>query len=88
MSRREKRRKLAAQADAEDREEGVKQRISSSIRSAKKAALPKKMTVVREAGSGSNAGVSKKKGKKGKKGGGFDREIGQAGSGKGKPKRS
>ncbi|KAK4052203.1 nucleolar DEAD-box protein required for synthesis of 60S ribosomal subunit [Microbotryomycetes sp. JL221] len=77
LSRREKRRKMAAMEDAEDRDEGVSQKINSSIRSAKKAAMPRKMTAVRQP----SEGGTQSRNKKGKnKGGKFDRDMGQAGS--------
>ncbi|KAK4050391.1 nucleolar DEAD-box protein required for synthesis of 60S ribosomal subunit [Microbotryomycetes sp. JL201] len=79
LSRKEKRRKMAAMEDAQEREEGSASKINSSIRAAKKAAMPRKMTAVKQAGDGPGAGSKRKKGKKGGK---FDREIGQAGGGK------
>ncbi|KAM0793768.1 hypothetical protein ACM66B_001186 [Microbotryomycetes sp. NB124-2] len=82
LSRKEKRRKMAAMEDAQDREEGSSQKINSSIRAAKKAAMPRKMTAVRQASD--NGGHSAKPKRKGKKGGKFDREIGQAGGAGGK----
>ncbi len=68
MSRKEKRRKQAALDDKEDQDDGTYREINSAVRSAKKKALPTRMTVV---------APEKEKGitaKKPKKGGFFDKE--------------
>ncbi|GAA5854111.1 hypothetical protein JCM5353_003087 [Sporobolomyces roseus] len=76
LSRKEKRRKMAAREEAEDREEGVSQSIGASIREMKKAARPTKMTYARpERPVGGPA-----KPKKVKKAA-FDKEMGVAGGG-------
>ncbi|GAA5861340.1 hypothetical protein JCM1840_005338 [Sporobolomyces johnsonii] len=79
LSRRDKRRKMAAREEEEDREDGTARSIGASIRSAKKAALPRKMTFVREERpEGGASGASKKK--KGKKNA-FEKEMGVRGGG-------
>jgi ATP-dependent RNA helicase DDX27 len=74
MSRKEKRRKMAAEEDREDQDAGTKSSINASIRSVKKLARAPKMTV---APPPRVAGKDRSKPKKGK--GGFDKELGQAG---------
>ncbi|GAA5960059.1 hypothetical protein JCM8115_004514 [Rhodotorula mucilaginosa] len=79
LSRREKRRKMAAREDEEDRESGAYREVAASIRSAKKAARPEKLQALRpERPSGFEAG-NRKKDKKAKKSA-FDREMGVAAS--------
>lgn len=73
LSRKEKRRKMAAMEDAEDREEGTNTKIAASIRSAKKAARPTKMSVIAPE---RPKGVTPKKKKKGGKSQ-FEQEIGR-----------
>ncbi|GAA5949694.1 hypothetical protein JCM3765_002758 [Sporobolomyces pararoseus] len=78
LSRKEKRRKMAAREEAEDRDEGVSQSIGASIRSMKKAAMPTKMTHFRpERPEGGPTKVKKMKKKS------FDKEMGVAGGGGG-----
>lgn len=72
LSRKEKRRKMAAMEDAEDREEGTSTKIAASIRSAKKAARPTKMSVIAPE---RPKGMTPKKKKKG--GSKFEQEIGR-----------
>ncbi|GAA5845564.1 hypothetical protein JCM3766R1_000783 [Sporobolomyces carnicolor] len=79
LSRKEKRRKMAAREEAEDRDEGVSQSIGASIRSIKKAARPSKMTYARPERPEGPAPEQKKQKKAA-----FDREMGVAGgAGKG-----
>jgi ATP-dependent RNA helicase DDX27 len=66
---------MAAEEDRADQEAGMKNSIVASVRSAKKAALPRKMTVVAPE---RILGQTPKK-KKGKKKGGFEKELGMAG---------
>ncbi|SCZ89753.1 BZ3500_MvSof-1268-A1-R1_Chr1-3g01556 [Microbotryum saponariae] len=69
LSRKEKRRKLASLEDAEDDDRG---KIEGSIRSAKRAALPRKMTVASEA----RATTHQSRKSKERRAGDFDRELG------------
>lgn len=79
LSRREKRRKMAAREDEEDRESGAYREVAASIRSAKKASRPERLQALRpERPSGFEAG-NRKKDKKAKKSA-FDREMGVAAS--------
>ncbi|GAA6059375.1 hypothetical protein JCM10212_003273 [Sporobolomyces blumeae] len=81
LSRREKRRKMAAREDEADREEGIAQSIGASIRSVKKAARPSKMTHARpERPAGDGMSKKQKKQKKAL----FDREMGVSGGGQAK----
>ncbi|BGP21405.1 nucleolar DEAD-box protein required for synthesis of 60S ribosomal subunit [Rhodotorula toruloides] len=85
LSRREKRRKMAMREDEEDRASGAQREIGSSIRAAKKAALPGKIHAARpERTPGQGEGKKKKKG--GKKSV-FDREMGVADGGAAADKR-
>lgn len=67
---------MMAAEDREDMEEGIRKDISSSIRSAKKAGRPTKMTVVAPE---RDKGYTAPKKKSNKHKGGFDRELGLAG---------
>ncbi|GAA5908090.1 DEAD/DEAH box helicase [Sporobolomyces salmoneus] len=78
LSRKEKRRKMAAREDAEDRSEGVSQSIGASIRSIKKAARPSKMTYARPERPEGPTPKQKKQKKAA-----FDREMGVSGGGGG-----
>ncbi|GAA5980897.1 hypothetical protein JCM10908_003908 [Rhodotorula pacifica] len=79
LSRREKRRKMAAWEDEEDRQSGAQREVAASIRSAKKASRPERLQALRpERPSGFEAG-NRKKDKKNKKSA-FDREMGVAAS--------
>ncbi|SGY17305.1 BQ5605_C015g07740 [Microbotryum silenes-dioicae] len=69
LSRKEKRRKLASLEDAEDDDRG---KIEGSIRSAKRAALPRKMTVSSEA----RATTHQSRKSRERRAGDFDRELG------------
>ncbi|KAK4705521.1 ATP-dependent RNA helicase DDX27, partial [Phenoliferia sp. Uapishka_3] len=73
MSRKEKRRKMAADEDREDREEGNRVNLDASFRAAKKATRPTKMTVAPPPRDPDAKRPKKKKANV------FDREIGQAG---------
>ncbi|GAA6013332.1 hypothetical protein JCM11491_006357 [Sporobolomyces phaffii] len=77
LSRKEKRRKMAAREEAEDRDEGVAQSIGASIRSMKKAARPTKMTYARPERPDGPAPKPKKV-----KRHAFDKEMGVSGGGK------
>ncbi|BGP28563.1 nucleolar DEAD-box protein required for synthesis of 60S ribosomal subunit [Rhodotorula toruloides] len=84
LSRREKRRKMAMREDEEDRASGAQREIGSSIRAAKKAALPGKIHAARpERTPGQGEGKKKKGGKKSV----FDREMGVADGGAASDKR-
>ncbi|BGP52702.1 hypothetical protein JCM8202_004771 [Rhodotorula sphaerocarpa] len=79
LSRREKRRKMAAREDEEDRQSGAHREVTASIRSAKRASRPDKLQAARpERPSGFEAG-NRKKAKK-EKLSVFDREMGVAAS--------
>lgn len=75
LSRKEKRRKMAAEEDKEDREEGRRNDMDASFRAAKKATRPTKMTVAAPPRDPGHTAPKKKKQPKNH----FDREIGQAG---------
>ncbi|BGP12480.1 hypothetical protein JCM10213_006952 [Rhodosporidiobolus nylandii] len=75
LSRREKRRKMAMREEEEDRETGSYGDVNMSIRAAKKASLPGKLTFAKpERPAGEDGQKKKKKAKVGK----FDREMGVA----------
>ncbi|GAA5918437.1 hypothetical protein JCM1841_003965 [Sporobolomyces salmonicolor] len=75
LSRRDKRRKMAAREEEEDRDDGTARSIGASIRSAKKAALPRKTTFARPERPEGAPGLQKKKGRKNA----FEKEMGVRG---------
>ncbi|GAA5997269.1 putative ATP-dependent RNA helicase [Rhodotorula paludigena] len=77
LSRREKRRKMAMREEEEDRETGAAREVASSVRAAKKAAMPRKITAARPERPAGEDGAQKKKKKE--KVSIFDREMGVAG---------
>ncbi|GAA5972686.1 hypothetical protein JCM11641_002973 [Rhodosporidiobolus odoratus] len=77
LSRREKRRKIAMRDEEDDREDGSFGAVNHSIRSAKKAALPGRLSHAAPERPDREQGQKKKKPKVGK----FDREIGVASGG-------
>ncbi|GAA5828217.1 hypothetical protein JCM11251_002640 [Rhodosporidiobolus azoricus] len=81
LSRREKRRKMAARDDEEDHETGYDRELGASIRSAKKAARPGRLTTAKPERTAEEMQQQRKKKKA--KVGKFDREIGVAQDGPG-----